>query len=87
MQALPAELEALRAQGAEEIAAEEARIRAGGRRRARSAARAGAARNRHAAKVAERELVSHAADLAIGVATERIKTNITDDDSSGWSTR
>ncbi len=31
-------------------------------------------------KIAERELVSHAAALAVGVATERIKTNITDDD-------
>jgi F0F1-type ATP synthase membrane subunit b/b' len=31
-------------------------------------------------KIAERELVSHAADLAVGVAAERIKKNITDDD-------
>ena len=31
-------------------------------------------------KVAERELVSHAAELAVGVATERIKKNITDED-------
>jgi len=31
-------------------------------------------------KVGERELVNHAADLAVGVATERIKKNITDDD-------
>ena len=60
MKALPAELEALRAQGAQEIAAEEARIRT--------------------AAAAERELVNHAADLAVGVATERIKKNITDDD-------
>jgi F-type H+-transporting ATPase subunit b len=80
MKALPGELEALRAQGAEEIAAEEARI----------AAVAATERNRLLEqtrreidvqiKIAERELVSHAADLAVGVAAERIKKNITDDD-------
>ena len=31
-------------------------------------------------KVAERALVEHAADLAVGVAADRIRTNITDDD-------
>ncbi len=80
MKALPAELEALRAQGAKEIAAEEERIRAA----------AAAERDRLLEqarreidlqlKVAERQLVSHAADLAVGVATERIKRNITTDD-------
>lgn len=80
MQALPRELEALRAEGAEEMAAEEARIRAA----------AAAERDRLLeqarrdidlqVKVAERELVAHAADLAVGVAGERIKKNITDED-------
>jgi F-type H+-transporting ATPase subunit b len=80
MKALPGELEALRKQGVEEIAAEEARIQAA----------AGAERERLLeqarreidlqVRVAERELVSHAADLAVGVATERIKKNITDED-------
>jgi F-type H+-transporting ATPase subunit b len=80
MTALPAELEALRAQGATEIAAEEERIRAA----------AAAERDRLLdqarrdidlqVKIAERDLVSHAATLAVGVATERIKKNITDDD-------
>jgi F-type H+-transporting ATPase subunit b len=80
MQALPGELEALRTKGAQEIAAEEARIRAA----------AAAERDRLLeetrrdielqVKIAERELVSHAADLAVGVATERIKRSITDDD-------
>jgi len=80
MQALPAELEALRAQGAEEIAAEEARIRgaaAAERERLLEQARREIAWQ---VKIAERELVSHAADLAVGVAVERIKTTITDDD-------
>ena len=80
MKALPGELDALRAQGAEEIAAEEARIRAAAaieRDRLLEQAR----REIDAqVKVAERELVSHAASLAVGVAAERIKKNITDED-------
>jgi F-type H+-transporting ATPase subunit b len=80
MKALPGELEALRVQGAQEIAAEEARILAA----------AAAERDRLLvqarreidlqAKVAERELVAQAADLAVGVASERIRATITDDD-------
>jgi F-type H+-transporting ATPase subunit b len=87
MKALPGELEALRAQGAQEIAAEEARIRTA----------AGAERDRlleqarrdidHLVKVAERELVSHAADLAVGVAAERIKQTITEDDQKRLADR
>lgn len=80
MASLPRELDALRKQGAEDIATEEARIRAA----------AAAERDRlleHArreidlqVKIAERNLVEHAAELAVGVASERIKKNITDDD-------
>lgn len=80
MKALPSELEALRAQGAQEIASEEERIRAA----------AAAERDRLLeqarrdidlqVKIAERDLVSHAATLAVGVATERIKNAITDED-------
>jgi F-type H+-transporting ATPase subunit b len=80
MQALPGELEALRAKGAQEIAAEETRIRtaaAAERDRLLEEARRDIALQ---AKIAERELVSHAADLAVAVATERIKNSITDDD-------
>jgi F-type H+-transporting ATPase subunit b len=87
MKALPGELEALRAQGAEEIAAEEARIRAA----------AAAERDRlleqarrdidQQVKVAERELVSHAANLAVGVAAERIRKTITDDDQKRLADR
>jgi F-type H+-transporting ATPase subunit b len=80
MKALPGELEALRRQGLEEIAAEEARIQAAAaaeRDRLLEQARREIALQ---VKVAERELVSHAAELAVGVATERIKKNITDDD-------
>jgi F-type H+-transporting ATPase subunit b len=80
MRALPGELEALRAQGAQEIAAEEGRIRdaaAAERDRLLEQARREIAWQ---VKIAERDLVGHAADLAVGVATERIKNNITDDD-------
>jgi F-type H+-transporting ATPase subunit b len=87
MKALPGELETLRAQGAREIAAEEARIRSA----------AAAERDRlleqarrdidHHVKVAERDLVSHAADLAVGVAAERIRTSITDEDQKRLADR
>ncbi len=80
MKALPAELEALRAQGAQGIAAEEERIRvaaAAERDRLLEQARRDIDLQ---VKVAERELVAHAAELAVGVASDRIKKNITDDD-------
>jgi F-type H+-transporting ATPase subunit b len=80
MMALPAELEALRAQGAEEIASEEERIRtaaAAERDRLLEQARR---EIEFQVKVAERDLVSHAADLAVSVATERIRNHITDED-------
>ena len=80
MKALPGELEALRAQGVEEIAAEEARIQtAAAAERDRLLEQARREIDLQV-KVAERELVSHAADLAVGVATERIKQTITDED-------
>jgi F-type H+-transporting ATPase subunit b len=87
MKALPGELDALRAQGAQEIAAEEARIRTA----------ASAERDRlleqarrdidQQVKVAERQLVSHAADLAVGVAEQRIKKAITDEDQKRLADR
>lgn len=80
MRALPAELEALRTQGAQEIAAEEARINAA----------AAAERDRlldqarreidMQTRIAERDLVAHAGELAVGVAADRIKKSITDAD-------
>lgn len=80
MQSLPAELDALRRQGFDDIAAEEARIRAlaaAERERLLEQARREIELQ---AKVAERDLVAHAANLAIGVAATRIKKNITDED-------
>src|SRR5207253_11217243 len=80
MKALPSELEALRVQGAQEIAAEEERIRsAAAAERNRLLEQARREIDLHV-KVAERELVSHAADLAVGIASDRIKKIITDED-------
>lgn len=80
MNALPRELEALRAQGAEEIVAEERRIRAAAvaeRDRLLEQARREIDLQ---VRTAERELVSHAAELTVGIAAERIKKNINDED-------
>lgn len=87
MAALPGELEALGAQGAQEIAAEQARIRsaaAAERDRLLEQARRDIDQQ---VKIAERELVSHAADLAVGLAGERIKKTITDEDQKRLADR
>lgn len=77
---MPAEIDALRARGAEEIAGEEARI----------AQAAAAERERWLEqarreielqlRVAERELVRHVADLTVRVAADRIQAGITGQD-------
>jgi F0F1-type ATP synthase membrane subunit b/b' len=80
MAALPAEIDALRARGAADVAAEEKRIAA--------EAEADRVRLTEQAKrqidlqlrVAKRELIAHAADLAVKLATERIRLTIRDDD-------
>ena len=80
LQALPAELDALKRQGAEDLRAEQARI----------AQTAAAERDRLIAqthreiesrlRMAQRQLTEHAADLAIRVAEERIRRTITPED-------
>jgi F-type H+-transporting ATPase subunit b len=76
MAALPGELDALRKTGAEEAAAEEARIRAiadAERTRLQEQAR----REIHAQlKLAERDLTARTADLAVAVAAKRVKATI-----------
>jgi len=77
LQALPGEIDALRKRGGEEIAAEEARI----------SAQAAAERDRLLeqtrreievqVRLAKRELVEHTADLAVQLANERIRQQIT----------
>jgi len=80
LQTLPAELDALKAQGAQDVVAEQARIaQAAAVERERlieQTRREIAARLR----LARRELTAHAAGLAIGVAEARIKRSITPED-------
>ena len=80
LRALPGEIEALRTRGSEEIAAEEQRI----------AAAATAERERLLEqtrreinlqlRLAKRELVEHAANLSLQLATDRLRQQITPDD-------
>ena len=82
LQSLPAELEALRARGVEEIAAEERRIQA----------KAETERKRLVdemqrdvdvrVRVARQALAEHAADLAVGLAADRVRQTITDADQA-----
>jgi F-type H+-transporting ATPase subunit b len=82
LQALPGELAALRRRGEEEIAAEGARIaQAAEADRARLVEQS---RREIDAQVrlAKRALTEHAADLAVGLAAERIKAEMTESDQS-----
>jgi F-type H+-transporting ATPase subunit b len=82
LQALPGELDKLRTRGAEDIKAEEQRI----------AAAAAADRQRLVeqtrreielqVRLAKKEILEHAADLSVQLATERIKKEVTPEDQS-----
>jgi F0F1-type ATP synthase membrane subunit b/b' len=82
LQALPGELNHLRTRGAEDIKAEEARI----------AAAAAADRERLLeqtrreielqVRLAKKEILEHAADLSVQLATERIKQDVTPEDQA-----
>lgn len=80
MQTLPAELEALRKTGAEEVAAEEARIRQAAEAERERLLVVTRREISTQLKLAERALTKQAADLAVAVASERVKTTITDAD-------
>jgi F-type H+-transporting ATPase subunit b len=82
MAALPRELERLRTYGQEEIAAEEARIeQAAAAERERLVEQTRREIDLQL-RIAQRELVEHASNLAVGLASERIKKNITPDDQT-----
>ncbi len=82
LQALPGEVTALRARGADEIKAEEQRI----------ATAAAADRERLLeqtrreidlqVRLAKKEILEHAADLSVQLATERIRKEVTPDDQA-----
>lgn len=80
LQTLPAELDALKAQGAQDVIAEQARIAQAAaverERLVEQTRREIATRLR----LARKELTTHAAELAITIAEERIKRSITPDD-------
>jgi F0F1-type ATP synthase membrane subunit b/b' len=77
MAALPAELDALRRTGAEELAAEESRMRqAAESERGRLLDQARREIDGQL-KVARRELLGHTADLAVAIASKRVKATIT----------
>ncbi len=74
---LPGELEALRRQGAEEIAAEEARIRAAAETERDRLLDQARREIDVQVRIATQELRREAAELAVGVASERIKKSLT----------
>jgi F-type H+-transporting ATPase subunit b len=80
MQALPAELEGLKRQGAEDVKAEQARIsQAAAEERARLLEQTRREIDMRM-RIARRELTEHASALAVGVAEARIRRAITPDD-------
>jgi F-type H+-transporting ATPase subunit b len=82
MAALPGELDALRKTGAQEVAAEEARIRqAAEGERARLLEQARREIDSQL-KLAERDLIARTADLAVAVAAARVKATITAEDQA-----
>ncbi|MGE5198532.1 MAG: hypothetical protein ACM3H9_02745 [Rhodospirillaceae bacterium] len=82
MAELPAELDALRKAGADEVAAEEARIRHVAEvERARLLEQARREIDSQL-KLAERALVARTADLAVGIAARRVKSTITAEDQA-----
>jgi len=80
MQSLPAELEALRKTGAEEVAAEETRIRQAAESERDRLLEVTRREISTQLKLAERKLTKHVADLAVAVASERVKATITEAD-------
>jgi F-type H+-transporting ATPase subunit b len=80
LQALPGEIETLKARGAQEIAAEEARIvQAAAAERERLLEQTRREIDLQL-RIARRQLLADAAELSVGIASERIKRNITDQD-------
>lgn len=80
LRALPAELEALRAQGAEDVKAERGRIeQAAASERERLLEQTRREIDMRL-RIARRELIEHAAGLAVGVARARIERTITPED-------
>jgi F-type H+-transporting ATPase subunit b len=80
--ALPAELEALKKRGAEDLVAERARIEQDAQAERQRLLEHTRREIEMRLRVAKRELLELAADLAVRVASERIRTSITADDQA-----
>jgi F-type H+-transporting ATPase subunit b len=80
--ALPAELEALKKRGSEEIAAERVRIQQAAEAERQRLLEHTRREIEMRLRIARRELVEHAATLAVAIASERIRKSITPDDQS-----
>jgi F-type H+-transporting ATPase subunit b len=80
LKALPSELESLKQRGVAEIAAEEQRIREAAEIERRRLLENGQREIERRTQLAERRLVRRTGELAVAVATERVKTVITDAD-------
>ena len=82
LKALPGEIERLKARGAEDLAAERARIEAAAEAERQRLLDHTRREIDMRVQVVRRELVEHAADLAVQVASARIKQTITPDDQA-----
>jgi F-type H+-transporting ATPase subunit b len=80
--ALPGELEALKKRGSEEIAAERVRIQQAAEAERQRLLEHTRREIDMRLRLARRELVEHAADLAVAIASERIRKAITPDDQA-----
>jgi F-type H+-transporting ATPase subunit b len=82
LKALPRELDDLKARGQAEIAAEEARIRELAEAERVRLVEQASREIEQQVRMAQRALVEHAADLAVSVAEQKIKREITGDDQA-----
>jgi F0F1-type ATP synthase membrane subunit b/b' len=82
LQALPGEIETLKARGKQEIAAEEARIKTTAENERHRLIEQTRREVDLQVRLAKRELTEHAADLAVSLATQQITQTITPDDQT-----
>ncbi len=87
LQALPAEIDALRRRGAEEIAAEQQRIGVAAAAERERLLEQTRREIEVQIRLAKRELVEHAADLSVQLAADRLRHEITLDDQDRLVTR
>lgn len=82
LQALPGEIETLKARGKQEIAAEETRIRQTAEAERHRLIEQTRREVDLQVRLAKRELTEHAADLAVSLATQKIKQTMTPEDQT-----